>query len=70
MFYIIRQVLKHKFRHATHNVGMGTCGMFDWSLFDNSNQTSFVLRPSKVGMFDSDYVQRGAAIVEQNINRT
>ena len=53
---------------------MATVGMFDWTLFDNSNRTSYVRRPSKVGMFDSDYVRRGrgrgAEIVEQNINRT
>ncbi len=30
--------------------------MFDWTLFDNSNQRSFVRWPSKVGMFDSDLV--------------
>jgi hypothetical protein len=47
-----------------------TVGMFDWRLFDNSNRTSYVRQPSKVGMFDLDYVRHGAAIVEHNINRT
>ncbi len=35
----------------------GTCGMFDWTLFDNSNQTKVFRRPKKLGcstqnMFD------------------
>ena len=36
---------------------MATVGMFDWTLFDNSNQTKDVRRPSKGGMFDSDFVR-------------
>ncbi len=27
----------------------GTCGMFDWTLFDNSNQTKVVRQPKKLG---------------------
>ena len=34
-----------------------TGGTFDWTLFDNSNQTKVVRQLQKVGMFDSDYVQ-------------
>jgi hypothetical protein len=36
---------------------METGGMFDWTLFNNSSQTTFVQRLQKVGMFDSNYVQ-------------
>jgi hypothetical protein len=31
--------------------------MFDWTLFDNSNQRKDVRWPSKVAMFDSDLVR-------------
>ena len=31
--------------------------MIDWSYFHNLNRRTFVQRPSKVGMFDSDLVQ-------------
>ncbi len=35
---------------------MGAGATFDWTLFDNSNWRKVVRRPSKVVMFDSDYV--------------
>ncbi len=51
---------------------METGGTFDWTLFDNSNQSSFVQLPSKVGMFKSDLVRliRPKNQVEQNITQT
>jgi hypothetical protein len=36
----------------------GAGAMFDWTLFNNSNQRKVVRQPLKVVMFDSDYVQR------------
>ncbi len=64
--WILRMVGLHKIK--LHNWGWNkgflankdqraTVGMFDLSLFDNSNWTSYVWNPSKVGMLDSDLVQ-------------
>ncbi len=39
----------------------GAGAMFDWTLFDNSNQRKVVQQPSKVVMFDSDLVRRGSS---------
>jgi hypothetical protein len=46
--------------------------MFDWTLFDNSNQTTFVPQLQKVGMFNLDLVQliRPKNQVKQNTSRT
>ncbi len=69
---VLRELVANEIKYLSNKSSdqKATVGMFDWSLFDNSNRTTYVRRPSKVGMFDSDYVRHGAAIVEQNINRT
>ena len=48
---------------------MGAGATFDWTLFDNWNWRKVVWRPSKVVMFDSDYVWREAALIKHEINR-
>ncbi len=45
---------------------LATVGIFDWTLFDNSNWTKVVRRPSKGGMFNSDLVR---LIPPKNLNK-
>jgi hypothetical protein len=48
----------------------GTCGMFDWTLFDNSNRTKVVQRPKswdvRLGLCSTTKL----TIVEHKINQT
>jgi hypothetical protein len=46
----------------------GACGIFDWTLFDNSNRRKVVRRPAKVGMFDLNLVW--FLLFKQNIFQT
>jgi hypothetical protein len=43
-----------------------TGGAFEWTLFGNSNRTTFVQRLQKVGMFDSDLVRLTRPKIESN----
>jgi hypothetical protein len=46
----LNKTFKFDFASITKRVFyLGTCGMFDWSLFDNSNWTKVVWRPKKLG---------------------
>ena len=47
-----------------------TVGMFDWRLFDNSNQTKVVWRPKKLGCSTQIMFDGKLTIVEHKINRT
>ena len=47
-----------------------TCGMFDWTLFDNSNQRKVVRRPKKLGCSTQIMFDGKLTIVEHNINQT
>jgi hypothetical protein len=40
----------------SRSLNLGADATFDWTLFANSNRRKVVRRPSKVVMFDSDYV--------------
>ncbi len=47
----------------------GTCGMFDWTLFDNSNRRKVVRRPKELGCSTRIMFDGKLTIVEHKINR-
>ncbi len=49
-------------------ISKGTCGMFDWTLFDNSNRRKVVRRPKKLGCSTGIMFDRKLTIVEHNIS--